>query len=216
LENLKLLKSGLAINFFTLLGNRYPLKRDLRRSPPRIDRYDRRQNWSPPRGGRRTNDFDRRDNWDRNRDERKKNFGKDPLRFDGPMLSESQFQESHHERNYKYEDYKTDYKKYNTKVYFNANKNDPRFIEKYHPNSIIERRKRDSQESQALSTQFLSKLEQNDFILPNYDADAHPELFKDLLKDKKEENEEDQREKNETENQGETNQEGNEAKKRWK
>jgi len=102
------------------------------------------------------------------------------VRYDGPMLSETQFNDIHYERSFKYEDYKIEYKKFNARQYFNSNRTDPRFISIYHPTSILERRWRDALESQRLSAQFFLELENESFVLPNYDSSAHEDLFPEL------------------------------------
>jgi hypothetical protein len=174
-----------------MADGRFPKREYRGRSPPRNDRFanDRRPNWSPPRN-RRRDDFDRgrdynnnnNNNWDRfGRDvERRKPVFKD-WKLDGALLSESQFNEAPQWKGIKYETYKTEHKRYNTKLFFLIHRTETRFMERYNPTSIVERRKRDAAESQLLAAQFLSKLEDESFELPNYDADLHADLFPDFV-----------------------------------
>lgn len=69
------------------------------------------------------------------------------------------------------------------KAHFEQNRKEAVFIERYHPASIIERRKRDAQVSQQLATDFYAKLESDSLVLPDYDADAHADSFPGMLTD---------------------------------
>jgi len=71
------------------------------------------------------------------------------------MMTEAQFYERHHDRSYRYDDYKLEYKNFHARQYFENHKNEEKFIERYHPAKIVERRKRDAAEAQNLAEQFL-------------------------------------------------------------
>jgi hypothetical protein len=96
-------------------------------------------------------------------------------------MTESQFNDAPQYRGIRYEIYKAEHKKFHTKAFFLIHRADPRFMERYHPASIVERRKRDTADSQLLASQFLSKVEDESFVLPNYDADLHEELFPEFV-----------------------------------
>eukprot|EP01126_Amoeba_proteus_P033968 TRINITY_DN3360_c0_g1_i5.p1 TRINITY_DN3360_c0_g1~~TRINITY_DN3360_c0_g1_i5.p1 ORF type:complete len:190 (+),score=20.02 TRINITY_DN3360_c0_g1_i5:84-653(+) len=183
-------------------------KRDRdRRSPARsFDRFrpgNNRPERSPPQK-RRREENERRDwergktfNEERGKEDRRRGFGgRDPQRLDGPLLSFKEYLLGQYDRpsvamaQKRYEDYKTDYDKHNSRAFFKSHREvslvflcvshhniqEEWFLEKYHPTKILERRKRDATKAQEQANKFIQDLIGGH--VPSFDADDNEELFK--------------------------------------